>query len=85
MADLDSHVEALADELSRRGFIVTITRNAHYPSLTVDHPEVGRLSETIYVALARDEPWFWWSWAERIAPAADVQATADAVAHVLRT
>ncbi len=30
-----------------------------------------------------DAEWFWWPWADRIAPAADVAAAADAIARVL--
>jgi len=37
------------------------------------------LAETVMAAAE----WFWWPWADRIAPAADVAAAADAIARVL--
>jgi hypothetical protein len=44
------------------------------------------LCETIYAAPAVDGSWwFWWSWADRIAPVEDVEATTFKVHYVLTT
>jgi hypothetical protein len=71
--------------LSARGFVVVTSKKDGYPFLTVTNREVGWLSEVVFAAPADGEPWFWWSFAERIAPVTDVRDAADAVARVLRS
>jgi hypothetical protein len=44
----------------------------------------AKLSETIYAApAAAGSWWFWWSWADRIAPIGDVETAAFKIAYVL--
>ena len=74
---------ALADDLSRRGFAVTSESDGQH-RLRVASRGVAPLSEDIYVAPADDGAWwFWWSWADRIAPIDDVDAAAFQIAYVL--
>jgi hypothetical protein len=55
------------------------------PNLYVLNPVVPRLSEHVYAAPDPEGTgWFWWPWAERIAPDSDVAAAAAVVARVLR-
>ena len=56
------------------------------PSLHAVNPAAPALAEDIYAGPCRDSGWwYWWSWAERIAPAHDVATAADRVARVLAT
>jgi hypothetical protein len=73
-------LEKLAAQLSARGFEPRLlTPGGWRPSLVVRNPRAPMLSETV---LAQAE-WFWWPWADRIAPVADVSAAADRIAGVL--
>ncbi len=81
-----NHLEALAADLKDRGFTTKITPYGRYPSLDVINRTAARLSEQVYAALAPDGSiWFWWSWAERIAPAHQPGTAAAKIAHVLGT
>ncbi len=54
------------------------------PSLHVVNPAAAALAEDVYAGPGRDgQWWFWWSWAERIAPGADVAAAATQIRRVL--
>lgn len=78
-------LEALGEVLSNRGFIATVMAGGGPPCVRVISRETSHLSENIYAAPATDGSlWFWWSWAEKLAPIADVSATADKLAAVLR-
>lgn len=78
-------LEALGDVLNDRGFIVTVMVDGGPPCVRVVSRETSHLSENIYAAPATDGAlWFWWSWAEKLAPIGDVFATADKLAAVLR-
>jgi hypothetical protein len=81
VADQDaSALEALADELGRRGYDAKlIAPEGREPWLAVRNPHAPMLAETV-MAYAE---WFWWPWADRIGPAGDVRAAADRVARVL--
>ncbi len=73
-------LEKLAAELGGRGFDTRLhAPEGGVPSLAVTSARASRLTETIMTGQGS----FWWSWAERIAPVADVGAAADAVARVL--
>jgi hypothetical protein len=75
-----SALEALGAELGRRGYDAKlIVPPGREPWLAVRNPQVPMLAETV---LAQAE-WFWWPWADRIAPAADVPGAADQVVRVL--
>ncbi|MFC0041151.1 MULTISPECIES: hypothetical protein [Actinomadura] len=78
------YLEMLGAELAGRGFRVRITLpRDQAPSLHVTNPDASALSENILAEEGPDGWWFWWSWAERIAPAADVTVAAERVALVL--
>jgi hypothetical protein len=73
-------LEKLGAELGGRGFQTRLmTPDGQMPSLQVTNPQVTALSESVVVG----EGWFWWSWAERIAPVGDVSGAAEAVTRVL--
>jgi hypothetical protein len=78
------HLERLAEALSERGLLASVTRIGDGPSfvdaINRDAPD---LAESIFVAQADGQWWFWWSWAERIAPTQEIEHTADRIAHVL--
>ena len=79
------YLEKLGDELARRGLQVRVALPpGRVPSLYVVNPEARALEEHIYVGCGSDGAWwYWWSWAERIAAADDLNAAAGAVQRVL--
>jgi hypothetical protein len=83
-----SHLEELRQELTGRGWITSLLeQNGRSPALFVQNPDpqVTALSDHVLVApLPGGGCWFWWPWASRIAPAAEVTRAADRVTHVLR-
>ena len=84
--DAAAQVEALAHELSRRGFATTVTASGaqRHSSVRVANKKVTRMWEEVYVAPADGGWFFWWSWADRIGPIGDIAAAAAAIAYVLR-
>jgi hypothetical protein len=73
-------LEKLAAELNARGYEARlIVPDGRPPWLAVINPAATMLEETV-MAYAE---WFWWPWADRIAPAADAATAADAIARVL--
>ncbi len=78
-------VEALAQELSRRGFATAVRANGlRHPCVRVTNTHVARMSEDVYAATSRNGQWsFWWSWADPIGPIGDIGAAAAAIAYVL--
>jgi hypothetical protein len=84
-ADVDRQAETaalekLAVELGARGFETRLLAPEGWrPSLAVRNLIAPMLSETV---LAQAD-WFWWPWADRISPVADVPAAADRIARVL--
>ena len=79
-----SHLEPLAEALSKRGLLASVTRIGDGPSfIDVVNREAPDLAESIFAAQTGGDWWFWWSWAERIAPATDIEPTADRIARVL--
>jgi hypothetical protein len=78
-------LEALSADLSSRGFMTAVMEGGGPPCVRVVSRVTTQLSENVYAAPAGDGSlWFWWSWAERIAPIGHVGVTADKVARVLR-
>lgn len=74
-------LEKLAAELAARGYRTpSLSPHGRPPALTVTNPAASMLTETVMA----EGGWFWWPWAERIAPVADVAAAAERVARVLR-
>jgi hypothetical protein len=73
-------LEMLAAELNARGYEARLTvPDGRPPWLAIINPAATLLAETVMA----DAEWFWWPWADRIAPAADVATAADAIARVL--
>jgi hypothetical protein len=75
-------LEILAAELDARGYEARlIGRDGRPARLAVTNPEATMLTERVVAYAA----WFWWPWADRIAPAADVSDAADMIARLLAT
>jgi hypothetical protein len=75
-----SALECLAAELDPSAFATTLVAGqGRAPCLTVASRN-AQLAEHIYV----QDGWFWWSWAERVAPVTEVSTAAAKVAGVLR-
>ncbi len=79
-------LENLAAELDGQTYAVTlVTAAGRRPCLSITNRQAVQLTEFIYAAPADDrEQWFWWSWAQRIAPVTDPSGAAAAVDRVLR-
>lgn len=79
-----AYLERLGDELRDRGFAVRLTvPQGGPPSLHVVNPHASALAENILAESSAGTWWFWWSWAERIAPADDLRSAAGRVTRVL--
>jgi hypothetical protein len=80
LRDANLHrLEHLAAELRRRGMAADlVVAPGRIPRLETGHP--GGAAEDVYAWRGQDGAWwFWWSWAERIAAAADLH---DAAARI---
>ena len=87
-----SSAQACADRLDQLGPALTgyrltaslVTPAGRVPSLRVVNPDAPALAEDIYAGCCEDGSWwFWWSWAERISSADDLDAAARAIQRVL--
>jgi hypothetical protein len=79
-----AYLESLGDALRDRGFAVRLmVPQGGPPSLHVVNPLASALAETIIAESTGGAWWFWWSWAERIAPADDLGVAVDRVTRVL--
>ena len=78
-------LEGLATELGKRGLTTRlITPPGRVPSLHVVNPLASRLAEDVYAGRSQDGMWwFWWPWAERIAPGDELCVAAELIARVL--
>lgn len=75
---------ALAENLEARGFTAHVTQAGGRACAGVANRSVPQLSETVHAAPAEDGTWwFWWSWADRIAPVSEVETAAFKIAYVL--
>ena len=83
--DCLDQLDSLADALARRGLRARlVTPPGRLPSLHAMNPAAPALAEDIYAGPCRDSGWwFWWSWAERIAVADDVDQAASTIVRVL--
>src|SRR2546430_13968340 len=79
------YLEKLADELSHRGLEAWLMAPpGRVPSLYVVNPAARALEENVYVGCGKDGLWWvWWSWAERIAVADDVDQAARPIVRGL--
>jgi hypothetical protein len=79
--DPTAALEKLAAELTARGYRTpALSAHGRPPSLTVANPAASMLTETVMA----EAGWFWWPWADRIAPVSEVAVAAERVARVLR-
>jgi len=80
-----AYLDKLAEELTHRGLEAWLMAPPErVPSVYVVNPAARALEENVYVCLGEDGLWwFWWSWAERIAIADDLDAATTAIARVL--
>jgi hypothetical protein len=79
------YLEKLGEELEHRGLeAFVMAPPGRVPSLYVVNPAARALEENVYVGRGSDGIWwFWWSWAERIGIADDLDHAATTVARVL--
>ncbi len=74
-------LEKLAAELDGREYTVSlVTGGGRRPHLNITNRCAAVLSENVY----SDGEWFFWGWAQRIAPIADLAGAAAAIDRVLR-
>ena len=80
-----AYLDKLAEELTHRGFEAWLMApRGRVPSVYVMNPAARALEENVYADRGKDGLfWFWWSWAERISIADDLDAAATAIARVL--
>ena len=78
-------LEVLALRLGSDGLLVQLHAPPdRRPMLHVTNPKVMMLSELVTAGQDADgQWWFWWSWAERISPAGDLDRAASVIARVL--
>jgi hypothetical protein len=78
-------LDQLGPVLAARGMTASlVTPAGRVPSLRVVNPAAPALAEDVYAGCCEDGSWwFWWSWAERIAAASDLDQAAARIAHVL--
>jgi len=74
-------LEDLSDLLDRERYVTTLVQGVGvHPYLSVTDRRAKALCERVYC----DGAWFWWGWAERIAPVADLGKAAGIIRNVLR-
>ena len=80
------YLEKLAEELTHRGLEAWLMAPpGRVPSVYITNPNARALEENVYANRGKDGLWwFWWSWAERISMADDLEASASAIARVLQ-
>lgn len=81
-----AYLDKLAEELINRGLEAWLMAPpGRVPSVYITNPHARALEENVYANQGRDGLWwFWWSWAERISPADDLNRSASAITRVLR-
>ena len=79
------YLDKLAEELTNRGLEAWLMAPpGRVPSVYITNPRARALEENVYANQGKDGLWwFWWSWAERISMADDLDATASAITRVL--
>jgi hypothetical protein len=84
--DFLDRLEGLAKELDTCGLASQVVAPAgQLPSLRVVNPAMPMLAEVIYAGRSQDGLWwFWWPWAERIAPGDETVTAASVISRVLR-
>jgi hypothetical protein len=83
-AETVGQLQALADDMTGRGFDARVTQDGARARVSVAHRDVSQLSEYIYAAPTGDGHWwFWWSWGDRIAQVTAMETAAFKIAYVL--
>ena len=79
------YLDKLAEELTHRGMEAWLmTPPGRMPSVYVTNPAARALEDNVYAVRGQDGMmWFWWSWAERISIADDLDLAASTIARVL--
>lgn len=79
------YLDKLAAELANRGLEAWLMAPpGRVPSVYITNPAARALEENVYATKGTDGIWwFWWSWAERIAVADDVDLAASTIVRVL--
>jgi DNA helicase IV len=79
------YLDKLADELTNRGLEAWLMAPpGRVPSVYITNPGARALEENVYANQGKDGLWwFWWSWAERVSMADDVDGAAATIARVL--
>lgn len=84
MAQITEHLEELAWRLGREGLYARLNMPlGKPPSLHVINPELPTAEEHVIIERTSSEAWFWWAWAERIAPAHDMDSAVSGIRRVL--
>ena len=80
-----ARLDKLAEELGNSGLDAWLMDPpGRVPSVYITNPRARALEENVYADQGKDGLWwFWWSWAERIAPADDLTASVAKIARVL--
>jgi len=80
-----AYLDKLVEELTHRGLEAWLmVPPERRPTAYVVNPAARALEENVCVERGSDGLWwFWWSWAERIAIADDLDAAATSIARVL--
>jgi hypothetical protein len=79
------YLDKLAEELTNRGLEAWLMAPpGRVPSVYITNPAARALEENVYADWGKDGLcWFWWSWAERISIADDLDAAVTAITRVL--
>lgn len=80
-----AHLEALAGRLGQAGLNARLTRPiGRPPTLHVVSPDQPELEERVVIDKCENGLWwFWWTWAERIAPATEMAEAAESIRRVV--
>jgi hypothetical protein len=80
--DATASLEELAGQLGERGYQAQlVTPGGRRPRLQVRNPDVPLLAEDVYA----ESGWYWYAFAERIAPASQPAIAAARIAGVLHS
>jgi hypothetical protein len=78
------HLQTLGDSLQKRGLHARVGRTSGgLPQLIVVSTVVPTLSEVVFAAQGQGAWWFWWPWAERIAPVGELGTAVTRICRVL--
>lgn len=77
---MHDHLEKLAEALNKHGLpAIVLTPPGRRPCVQAKSPQSSMLREDVYA----EAGWFWWSWADRLAPVTDVESAARKITQVL--